>query len=530
MRQETRTIAVMVVSLLVAVEAAAQVPQLITYQGRLTETNGVPFTGTHTVVFRVYDAETGGTKLWEENHTVTLAKEDNGIFSVVLGSLNALSNLDFNQSLWLALAVDGEGEMAPRQRLTAVGYAINADTLDGVNSTQFVRTDATSTVSKELILKPSTPPVANTKLLEVQTSAGATQFSVDAEGDVAVAGNLTVTGAITGASLTSGTVTSVGAGAGLSGGPITTSGTLSLDVETTSTTSTTSANSGLEATTDGLRLVGGCSNGQVLKWNATSTVWECSADTDTSSGGTVTSVDSGAGLTGGPITASGTLAVGAGSGITVNADDIAVKLAGGPGLAADANGLSLLRSCSDGQLLKWTASSSSWGCAADTDTDTNSGGTITSITAGTGLSGGTIIGSGTIALSTPVSVANGGTGASTAGGARANLINCLPIGSSDNQDQKDDFKFLWPIPVAGTLSQVSVVVSRAPGSGKSWSVTASGGSANLSCTISGTATSCTATGTATFSAGNLLTVQFAKSGGGISSTQGAGWGACLIPD
>jgi hypothetical protein len=42
-------------------------------------------------------------------------------------------------------------------------------------------------------------------------------------------------------------------------------------------------------------------------------------------------------------------------------------------------------------------------------------GTVTSITAGTGLSGGTITGSGTIALSTPVSVANGGTGISSFG-------------------------------------------------------------------------------------------------------------------
>lgn len=40
-------------------------------------------------------------------------------------------------------------------------------------------------------------------------------------------------------------------------------------------------------------------------------------------------------------------------------------------------------------------------------------GTVTSITAGTGLTGGTITGSGTIALSTPVSVANGGTGQTT---------------------------------------------------------------------------------------------------------------------
>ena len=42
-------------------------------------------------------------------------------------------------------------------------------------------------------------------------------------------------------------------------------------------------------------------------------------------------------------------------------------------------------------------------------------GTVTSITAGTGLSGGTITGTGTIALSTPVSVANGGTGISSFG-------------------------------------------------------------------------------------------------------------------
>ena len=40
-------------------------------------------------------------------------------------------------------------------------------------------------------------------------------------------------------------------------------------------------------------------------------------------------------------------------------------------------------------------------------------GTVTSITAGTGLTGGTITGSGTIALSTPVGVAIGGTGAAT---------------------------------------------------------------------------------------------------------------------
>ena len=43
-------------------------------------------------------------------------------------------------------------------------------------------------------------------------------------------------------------------------------------------------------------------------------------------------------------------------------------------------------------------------------------GTVTSIVAGTGLTGGTITGSGTIALSAPVSIANGGTNATSASG------------------------------------------------------------------------------------------------------------------
>lgn len=48
-------------------------------------------------------------------------------------------------------------------------------------------------------------------------------------------------------------------------------------------------------------------------------------------------------------------------------------------------------------------------------------GTVTSITAGSGLSGGTITDAGTISLSSPVSVAHGGTNAITAGAALTNL-------------------------------------------------------------------------------------------------------------
>ena len=49
------------------------------------------------------------------------------------------------------------------------------------------------------------------------------------------------------------------------------------------------------------------------------------------------------------------------------------------------------------------------------------GGGVSAITAGSGLSGGTITNVGTIALASPVAIANGGTGATTVAGARANL-------------------------------------------------------------------------------------------------------------
>jgi hypothetical protein len=63
----------------------------------------------------------------------------------------------------------------------------------------------------------------------------------------------------------------------------------------------------------------------------------------------------------------------------------------------------------------WNGTVGSWQAAG------SGTGTVTQIIAGTGLTGGTITGSGTIALATPVSLANGGTNATTAAAARTQL-------------------------------------------------------------------------------------------------------------
>ncbi|WP_413943350.1 tail fiber domain-containing protein [Bdellovibrio sp. HCB-162] len=52
-----------------------------------------------------------------------------------------------------------------------------------------------------------------------------------------------------------------------------------------------------------------CADGQVLKWIAANSRWECASDTDTNAGGTVTNIATGTGLTGGPITGTGTISL-----------------------------------------------------------------------------------------------------------------------------------------------------------------------------------------------------------------------------
>src|SRR3989338_4975889 len=197
--------------------AWAAVPWMLNYQGRLTDTGNKSLRGTYTFTFRLYDAASEGTKQWKEQQTITLGEADNGVFSAVLGAVTALSAVDFNAPLWLSVQVDDDVEMTPRQRLTATGYAVNADRVDSLDSSSFMRSDVdTSTSGKltitrsglALLIKPTTDPAADTKLVDVQNAAGTTKFSVDLEGDVAVAGNLAVTGTMSGSSSVTGTTAS----------------------------------------------------------------------------------------------------------------------------------------------------------------------------------------------------------------------------------------------------------------------------------------------------------------------------------
>lgn len=148
------------------------------------------------------------------------------------------------------------------------------------------------------------------------------------------------------------TVTNIATGTGLTGGPITSTGTISLANTTVTPASygsstavgtftvdaqgrlTAAANSSIAfpvtsvaGRTGAVNLDAGdigsgagkyltyrpnntaCSDGQVLKWITANTRWECANDTDTSSGGTITNISTGTGLSGGPITSTGSISL-----------------------------------------------------------------------------------------------------------------------------------------------------------------------------------------------------------------------------
>ena len=114
----------LLVAVSIALTAHAAIPHFINFQGKATTTDGTPLDGAHKLTFRIYDAVTGGNREWEEEHAT--AAVTNGIFQVSLGSVTSL-DLDFEEEYWISVEVGADGEMSPRSRLAATGYAYKAE-------------------------------------------------------------------------------------------------------------------------------------------------------------------------------------------------------------------------------------------------------------------------------------------------------------------------------------------------------------------------------------------------------------------
>ncbi len=96
--------------------AYPRLPRMLNYQGFLTNPGGTPGNSAVVMTLRLYNAASGGSAPWTE--TQLLFNVANGIFDVVLGSVTPLT-LAFDVPYWLTVAINTDGDMSPRQLISA---------------------------------------------------------------------------------------------------------------------------------------------------------------------------------------------------------------------------------------------------------------------------------------------------------------------------------------------------------------------------------------------------------------------------
>ena len=121
---------------------ATPVPNLVNYAGTLKDSGGHPIQSVTGVTFSLYAQEEGGVPLWLETQTVQA--DGRGNYNVQLGATKAeglpLELFTSSTARWLGVRINGGAEQ-PRVLLVSVPYALKAadsQTLGGLPASAFV--------------------------------------------------------------------------------------------------------------------------------------------------------------------------------------------------------------------------------------------------------------------------------------------------------------------------------------------------------------------------------------------------------
>jgi len=388
-----------------ATATAAIVPQLVSYSGKATDELGKPVVGIAGVTFAIYQDQSEGVPLWTEIQNVTA--DSKGNFTVQLGAATTnglpLDLFSTGQGRWLGIRING-GEEQPRVLLVSVPYALkaaDAQTLGGLPPSAF------------LLAAPVASTTGTTPEPATISSQSSAAISAPAIGGTGTADYVPLWTDST--DLGSSILYQTGTGSSARIGVNTTSPLFTLDVKGTelvrglfelSTLQYATASKG--SNSNPLNLESSAYNSSTSKYTLNHFQWQAEptgnntttpgatlnllygtdptapAETGLSlsskgiftfapgqtfpgtGNGTVTSVASGAGLTGGPITGSGTLSIATAgvtnamlqnSALTVTA---ASPLSGGGSVALGGSTSLGLKSCSNNQVLEYV--SGAWIC------------------------------------------------------------------------------------------------------------------------------------------------------------------------
>jgi hypothetical protein len=362
--------------------AAKALPRLVRFNGTAKDLNGTPLTGVAGITFALYSEQNGGAPLWME--TQNIQADANGHYTAILGATKPdglpTDLFTSEQARWVGVQISGQTEQA-RVLLVSAPYALKAGDAETVGG-----------------LPPSAFALANTAQTKTEAAGASSPAPKNARSQGPLA-NADVTGKGTVGYVpiwdsTSDIVDSlifqkssdIGIGAKTPAATLDVSG--KSDIRDTLTLFPKGKDSALTI------------NGTAFKIDQTGTVTFVSGQTfpGGGGGGTVTSVGSGAGLTGGPITKSGTLSIATAGVTNAMLQNSTLKLTpgggmtGGGSVALGGSTTLGLQSCSANQVLEFIGSA--WTCvSAET-------GTITGVTAGTDLTGGGTSGKVTLNLDT----------------------------------------------------------------------------------------------------------------------------------
>jgi hypothetical protein len=166
----------------------------------LTDAAGVPRDGDHTVRFRIYDVDAGGTPLHDETRTLSI---DAGAFTVYLGEATPLLPGVFDGAdRWLGITVGNDAEMTPRLAIGSVPYASESRTCElADNATLFAGQPASAFATaghhhdgRYLPLATTLSCMAGFKMIGLDTTGSVvcgadldTQYTADPTGGLALA-------------------------------------------------------------------------------------------------------------------------------------------------------------------------------------------------------------------------------------------------------------------------------------------------------------------------------------------------------
>ena len=146
--------------------AGSAIPRLVRFSGTAKDAGGNPVTGVAGITFALYAEQTGGAPLWSETQNV--AAGPGGHYTVLLGAAKSeglpADLFTAEQAHWVGVSVEGQAEQ-PRILLVSAPYALkagDAETLGGLPPSAFLLAGlATAGASTAPAAKPQAVPGAS---------------------------------------------------------------------------------------------------------------------------------------------------------------------------------------------------------------------------------------------------------------------------------------------------------------------------------------------------------------------------------